>query len=83
MDERKSASPAPAKKKWGKWAAIGLVVLILFLTALLFVPQQVSGWFDAMAQKALNTVVKNWIVGATGVATIIAVMTGRIFAGVR
>ena len=79
MQEKDGAAMAASPKKgWGKWATIGLVVLILFLAALLFVPQHVSGWFDAMAQKALNTVVKNWIVGATGVATIIAVMTGRI-----
>lgn len=78
MDSRNSAAPAAKKKHWGKWAKIGLAVLVLFLAALLFVPEHVSGWFDAMAQKALNTVVKNWIIGATGVATIIAVMTGRI-----
>lgn len=79
MQEKDGAAMAAYHKKgWGKWATIGLVVLILFLAALLFIPQHVSGWFDAMAQKALNTVVKNWIVGATGVATIIAVMTGRI-----
>lgn len=78
MQEKDTAVTTSSCKKWGKWAIIGLVVLILFLAALLFVPQHVSGWFDAMAQKALNTVVKNWIVGATGVATIIAVMTGRI-----
>lgn len=77
MEEKTAVSPRK-KHTWGKWALIGLVVLILFLGALLFVPEHVSGWFDAMAQKALNTVVKNWIVGATGVATIIAVMTGRI-----
>lgn len=53
-------------------------MVFVFLAALLFIPDQVSGWFDAMSQKALNTVVTNWIVGATGVATIIAVMTGRI-----
>lgn len=78
MEEKDQAAGVSQKKSWNKWARIGLVVLIVFLAALLFVPQHVSGWFDAMAQKALNTVVKNWIIGATGVATIIAVMTGRI-----
>lgn len=63
---------------WRKWELIGLVVFLLFMAALLFVPDKVSGLFDAMAQKCLNTVVKNWIIGATGVATLIAVMIGRI-----
>lgn len=79
MEEKNEVVVATNKKRgWGKWGTIGLIVLLLFLGALLFAPDKVSGWFDAMAQKALNTVVKNWIIGATGVATIIAVMTGRI-----
>lgn len=78
MDDNIVATNSNKTSGWGKWGYIGLVVLILFLAGLLFIPDKVSGWFDAMAQKALNTVVKNWIIGATGVATIIAVMTGRI-----
>lgn len=75
MKENVSARP---HLKWKKWERVGLVVFVLFMASMLFVPDQVAGVFDAMAQKCLDTVVKNWIVGATGVATIIAVMLGRI-----
>ena len=79
MEEKARSADSPNKPQgFGKWGKIGLVVLVVFLAALLFIPDQVSGLFDAMSQRALNTVVSNWIVGATGVATIIAVMTGRI-----
>lgn len=61
-----------------QWEFIGILVFLLFMLALLLIPSKVSGLFDAMAQKCLDTVVKNWIVGATGVATLIAVMIGRI-----
>jgi len=66
------------KQKWTKWQIIGLTVFILFMLAMLFVPQHVAGVFDAMAQKCLDIVVKNWVIGMTGVATIVAVMIGRI-----
>lgn len=67
-----------AAGKWKKWELIGLIVFVGFMAAMLFAPAQVAELFDAMTQKCLDTVVKNWIIGATGVATLVAVMTGRI-----
>ncbi|OUN10862.1 hypothetical protein [Flavonifractor sp. An91] len=74
MDDGKAGK----KHRWKKWERIGLVVFLAFMAAMLFAPTQVAELFDAMTQKCLDTVVKNWIIGATGVATLVAVMTGRI-----
>lgn len=75
MERNPSSQPRP---KWRKWEKVGLITFLLFMAAMLLFPDKVAGLFDAMAKKCLDTVVKNWILGATGVATIIAVMLGRI-----
>lgn len=65
-------------KKWDTTTIVGLIIFLIFMVALLIVPQHVAGIFSAMSKKAFEFGVQNYIMSVIAGSIIVSIMVARL-----
>lgn len=73
----KSGLP-PNRRKWSVYEIIGVLIILLSLSILLFSPQTLSKLFDMTIKEVFPIVVNIFLTSEVGIAIIVSVIVGRI-----
>ncbi|MGE6258430.1 hypothetical protein ACQKCU_11030 [Heyndrickxia sporothermodurans] len=73
----KSGLP-PNRRKWSVYEIIGVFIILLSLSILLFSPQTLSKLFDMTIKEVFPIVVNIFLTSEVGIAIIVSVIVGRI-----
>lgn len=65
-------------KKWDTTTIVGLIIFLVFMVALLIVPQHVAGIFSAMSKKAFEFGVQNYLMSVIAGSIIVSIMVARL-----
>lgn len=65
------------KRKWTRIEAVGLALLIVSLSVMLYSPQTLSGLFNSVVDQVFPVVVDTFLTGTVGVSIIVSVIIGR------